>query len=161
VAEFRDLLAKYQYVEFLGNLAFALLSVIAIYLAMSRAAFSIVDGRLTIGDLAIYGSAAAQLRGLVESSIALVARLRWDILHIGNVRAFLALPPEGPRRAATQRMPLRGGIAFRQVTFTYPGSAQPTRPCGLVAVAARAPACSKVRRHQIGHGFTPRPIPLP
>lgn len=126
MAEFRDLLAKYQYFEFLGNLAFALLSVIAIYLAMSRAAFSIVDGRLTIGDLAIYGSAAAQLRGLVESSIALIANLRWDILHIGNVRAFLALPPDGRRRAATQRMPLRGGIAFREVTFTYPGAVKPT-----------------------------------
>ncbi|MBF8300775.1 MAG: transporter ATP-binding protein, partial [Acidobacteria bacterium] len=126
MAEFRDLLAKYQRFEFLGNLLFALCSVVAIYLAMSRAAFSIVDGRLTIGDLAIYGSAAAQLRGLVESSIALVASLRWDILHIGNVRAFLALPPGGPRGAATRRMRLRGGIAFRQVTFTYPGAVTPT-----------------------------------
>jgi ATP-binding cassette, subfamily B, bacterial len=124
--EFRDLRAKYQRFEFLGNLAFALFSVVAIYVAMSRAAFSIVGGRLTIGDLAIYGSAAAQLRALVESSITVVAALRWDVLHIGNIRSFLALPVEGPRRAGALRTPLAGGIELRNVTFTYPGAAKPT-----------------------------------
>ncbi len=101
--EFRELRANYQRFEFLGNLVFALFSVVAVYLAMSRAAFSIVDGRLTIGDLAIYASAAAQLRALVENSIALIVSLRWEILHIGNLRVFLALPPEATaacRRAA-------------------------------------------------------------
>jgi len=126
MAEFRDLRALYHRHEFLGNLAFALFSVVAIYLAMTRAAFSIVDGRLTIGDLAIYGSAAAQLRGLVEASIALLGSLRWDMLHIGNVRAFLALPPEGERQAARVPAALSGGIVFRDVTFTYPGADQPT-----------------------------------
>jgi ATP-binding cassette subfamily B protein len=69
MAAFRDLRAQYQRFEFFGNLIFALFSVIAIYIAMSRAAFSIVHGQLTIGDLAIYGSAAAQLRALVEGSV--------------------------------------------------------------------------------------------
>ncbi|MGH8315300.1 MAG: ABC transporter ATP-binding protein, partial [Steroidobacterales bacterium] len=124
--EFRELLANYQRFEFLGNLVFALFSVVAVYLAMSRAAFSIVDGRLTIGDLAIYASAAAQLRALVESSIALIVSLRWELLHIGNLRKFLALPSEEPRRAAARRTSLTGGIAFRNVTFTYPGAAKPT-----------------------------------
>jgi ATP-binding cassette subfamily B protein len=124
--EFRDLRAKYQRFEFLGNLVFALFSVVAVYLAMSRAAFSIVDGRLTIGDLAIYGSAAAQLRALVEGSIALIVSLRWEILHIGNLRVFLALPPEELRPVAVRRPSLSGGIAFRNVTFTYPGAAEPT-----------------------------------
>lgn len=125
MAEFRDLRAKYQRFEFLGNLAFALLSVVAIYLAMSRAAFSIVGGRLTIGDLAIYGSAAAQLRALVEASITLVAALRWEVLHIGNIRGFLALPAEQPPRTGALRTPLSGGIELSNVTFTYPGAAKP------------------------------------
>jgi len=124
--EFRDLRTRYQRFEFLGNLVFALFSVVAVYLAMSRAAFSIVDGRLTIGDLAIYGSAAAQLRALVQTSIALIASLRWEILHIGNLRAFLALPPEQARPAAARRASLSGGIEFRGVTFTYPGASKPT-----------------------------------
>ena len=126
MAEFRDLRALYHRHEFLGNLVFALFSVVAIYLAMTRAAFSIVDGRLTIGDLAIYGSAAAQLRALVEASIALIGSLRWDMLHVGNVRAFLELPPEGERQAARGQAALSGGIVFRDVTFTYPGADRPT-----------------------------------
>ncbi len=81
---------------------------------------------MTIGDLAIYGSGATQLRGLVEGSVALIAGLRWDILHIGNLRAFLALPREAPGDAAARRIPLSGGIEFRDVAFTYPGAAAPT-----------------------------------
>ena len=126
MAEFRALRAKYQRFDFLGNLVFALFSVVAIYLAMSRAAFAIVDGRLTIGDLAIYGSAAAQLRALVEGGIALIASLRWEILHVGNVRAYLALPAEAPASGGRLRTPISGAVAFRDVTFTYPGAATPT-----------------------------------
>jgi len=122
----RGLRARYQRFEFLGNLIFALLSVVAIYIAMGRAAFSIVAGKLTIGDLAIYGSGAAQLRGLVEGSVAQIAGLRWDILHIGNLRTFLSLPRVTPGHATAQRVPLSGGIEFRNVTFTYPGSNTPT-----------------------------------
>ncbi len=126
MAEFRDLRARYQRFEFLGNLAFALLSVVAVYLAMTRAAFAIVDGRLTIGDLAIYGSAAAQLRSLLERSIGLVVRLRWDLLHVGNVRAFLALAPRAPCRVGTLTTPLAGGVALRDVSFTYAAATRPT-----------------------------------
>ncbi len=126
IAEFRDLRARYQRFEFLGNLAFALLSVVAVYLAMTRAAFAIVDGRLTIGDLAIYASAAAQLRSLVEGSIALVVRLRWDLLHVGNLRAFLALAPQAPCRVGASTTPLAGGFALRDVSFTYPAATRPT-----------------------------------
>ena len=126
MAEFRDLRARYQRFEFLGNLAFALLSVVAVYLAMTRAAFAIVDGRLTIGDLAIYGSAAAQLRSLLERSIGLVVRLRWDLLHVGNVRAFLALAPRAPCRVGALTTPLAGGVALRDVSFTYAAATRPT-----------------------------------
>lgn len=125
MAEFRDLRARYLRFEFVGNLSFALLSVVAVYLAMTRATFAIVHGRLTIGDLAIYGSAAAQLRSLVEGSIALFVALRWDLLHVGNLRAFLALEPREPSGTGTSTAPLAGGIALRDVSFTYPGAARP------------------------------------
>ena len=125
MAEFRDLRARYQRFEFLGNLAFALLSVVAVYLAMTRAAFAIVDGRLTIGDLAIYGSAAAQLRSLVEGSIGLVVRLRWDLLHVGNLRAFLALAPR--RRAGSAHRPRRSPAASRCATSASPIPRPPGR----------------------------------
>jgi len=126
LAEFRDLRAKYLRTEFGGNVLFALFSVVAVYLAMGRAAFAIVDGRLTIGDLAIYGSAAAQLRSLVDAGAYLIAKLRWDVLHVGSLRAFLALAPEPQRSGRALSTPLAGGVAFRDVTFTYPGATKPT-----------------------------------
>jgi len=126
MAEFRALKARYDRYDFVGNLVFVLLSVVAVYLALTRAAFSIVDGRLTIGDLAIYAAAAAQLRTVVEGGIGLLAGLRWEVFHVGNLRAFLALPPASPRAAGTLRTPLAGGIAFRDVGFTYPQAVAPT-----------------------------------
>jgi ATP-binding cassette, subfamily B, bacterial len=126
LAEFCNLLRSYQRAAFLGNLTFALLSVVAVYIAMGRAAFSIIDGRHTIGDLAIYGSAATQLRSLVESSIAVVARLRLQLLHVGNVLDFLEQEPEPARRATSRRVALVGRIEFRDVTFAYPGATKAT-----------------------------------
>lgn len=125
MGEFRALKARYDGYEFAGNLVFALLSVVAVYLALARAAFSIVDGRLTIGDLAIYAAAAAQLRAVVEGGIALVAGLRWEVLHVGNLRAFLALADLPTRAVGTSRAPLSGGLSFRDVGFAYPGATTP------------------------------------
>jgi ATP-binding cassette subfamily B protein len=126
MAEFRTLRRKYLRADFFGNLTFALLSVVAIYLAMSRAVFSILGGRLTIGDLAIYGSAASQMRALVESAIAVAAGLRWNFMHVGNIRAFLAAPADTPPARGVLRPVLKGSIEFRNVTFTYPGAANPS-----------------------------------
>jgi ATP-binding cassette subfamily B protein len=126
MAEFRDLKARYDRVDFAGNLVFALLSVVAVYLALALASFSIVDGRATIGDLAIYAAAAAQLRAIVEGGIGLLAALRWEVFHVGNLRAFLAMPAEPARPPGTQRAPITGGIAFLDVAFTYASASAPT-----------------------------------
>lgn len=126
MAEFRTLRARYDRYDFAGNLVFALLSVVAVYLALARASFSIVDGRLTIGDLAIYAAAAAQLRTIVEGGIGLLAGLRWEVFHVGNLRSFLAAPSEAARPVGSRRTPLAGGVAFHDVGFTYPNAAAPT-----------------------------------
>ena len=123
--EFRALKARYDGYAFAGNLVFALLSVVAVYLALARAAFSIVDGRLTIGDLAIYAAAAAQLRTVVEGGIELIAGLRWEVLHVGSLRAFFALTDLPARTGGTSRAPLTGGLSFRDVAFAYPGAPAP------------------------------------
>jgi ATP-binding cassette subfamily B protein len=125
MAEFRDLRTRYHRVDLLGSVAFALCSVVAIYVAMTHAALSIVEGRLTIGDLAIYAGAAGQLRMLLDGSISLAGRLRFDLLHAASVRAFLALAPEPPRPDALAT-PLAGGVALRHVSFTYPSATAPT-----------------------------------
>lgn len=124
--EFRELLLEHQRFELIGRLVFAVLSVIAVYIALTKAAFSIVEGQLTIGDLAIFGSAAAQLRFLIEQAVSLSGSLRWKLLGITRIREYVGLSP-GPVRAPGAVVPrLRGEIEFRNVRFTYPGASAPT-----------------------------------
>lgn len=123
--------------ELIGTLVFAVVSVAAVYLAMAHAIEGIVSGRLTIGDLAIFAAAAAQLRGLVEQAVTLAGGLRWESFHVGQLRAFLDLPltEGGPEPVtasdASATLPhgdrlARGRIELIRVTFQYPGSRTPT-----------------------------------
>jgi ATP-binding cassette subfamily B protein len=126
MVEFRDLLLRYDRHEMAGDLVFAALSVVAVYLALTRATNSIVDGNLTIGDLAVFGSAAVQLRTLVEHCIGLLARLRWQVLHVARVREYLAIQPGRDRSGGASAGRSAGRVEFRNVGFTYPGAPAPT-----------------------------------
>ncbi len=128
--EFRRLRLDYQRFEFIGHLLFATFSVVAVYLALAHAVGAIVNGQLTIGDLAIFGSAAAQLRGLVEQSVTLSAGLRWEVLHVIRLREFLAIESDEAPAGGAPVDDLRGHIELRDLGFRYPGAVKPTL-CGL------------------------------
>lgn len=122
---------RHQAYELAGGVLFAVLSVLAVYLAMAHAIGAIVAGRLSIGDLAIFGSAAAQLRAIVDQAATLIGGVRWKILHVGRLRRFLAGPvaerpvlTDGPA-AAPSPAAARGAIELRAVRFSYPGGAAP------------------------------------
>lgn len=122
IAEFRALMLRSQNLEFAGKTLFSVSSIAAVYVAMGLAAFHIVDGNLTIGDLAIFGSAAGQMRSLVEQGAKLVASSRWQLLHVRRIREFLALPVEPPPVADASPTVTSGDIEFRAVSFRYPGA---------------------------------------
>lgn len=139
--EYRTLMLRYQNFEFFGTALFSALTVVATYLAMARAAFAILEGQLTIGDLAIYGSAATQLRSIVESGIGQLAALRWSVLNVANLRSFMTLVPDsdGEASGGSRRTGLQGSLEFRDVSFMYP--------------EARSPALSELS-FSIGRGET-------
>ncbi len=122
MAEFCDLRLNYQWLEFIGNLLFALFSVAAIYLALDHAMESIVDGQRTIGDLAIFVSAAAQLRALIERSVTLTASLRWQLLNVAQLREFFQIEVEKKAIVKGPTADLAGKIEFRNVSFRYPAT---------------------------------------
>ncbi|MEZ5573717.1 MAG: ABC transporter ATP-binding protein [Halioglobus sp.] len=126
MTEFRTLMLRSQNVEFAGKSLFSVLSIGAVYIALGFAAFHIVEGELTIGDLAIFGSAAGQLRSLVEQGVKLIASSRWQLLHVRRVREFLALPTESHAMLHASAPISSGAIEFRDVNFRYPNAAQLT-----------------------------------
>ncbi len=123
--EFRRLRLDYQRFEFVGSIVFALFSVAVVYVAFGHAIGGIVDRRLTVGDLAIFGSAAAQLRSLVESSVVIVANMRWEVLGVERVREYFAIEAGGGLRHDLTPKESVGRVEFRDVTFRYPGAVQP------------------------------------
>lgn len=135
VDEIEGLRHKHQREELIAGTAFAAGSVLAVYLAMGHAIGAIVDGRLSIGDLAIFGSAAAQLRGIVDQTATLIGGVRWKVMHVSLLRRFLAEPPRPRRRLVDAPVPApasaphpaesRGAIELRAVSFRYPGAAEP------------------------------------
>jgi ATP-binding cassette subfamily B protein len=135
--ELRSLRLGYLRDELIGTLIFAVVSVVAVYLAMAHAIEGIVGGRLTIGDLAIFAAAAAQLRSLVEQAVTLAGGLRWESFHVGQLRIFLDLPltegragpvaaSDAARASLDGALPSRGRIELIRVAFQYPGARAPT-----------------------------------
>jgi len=83
-------------------------------------------GRLTLGDLALFYQAFNQGQGLLRSLLGNVGRIYENILFLGNLFDFLEMQPQivdppHPKPAPTT---LREGVRFRQVTFSYPGTAR-------------------------------------
>ena len=122
MARFRVLMTRTQNLEFLGVTLFSLLSVCAVYIALGKAAFTIVQGRLSIGDLAIYGSAAAQMRTLVDQCAQLLGRARLQYMHVQRLRQFMEADYDITSRDSTPLPELTGDIRFDKVSFTYPGA---------------------------------------
>nr|UXE46219.1 lipid A export ATP-binding/permease protein MsbA [uncultured bacterium] len=98
----------------------------AIYLLFARVALKVLKGSSTMGDLAIFGAAAARLRATVEGEINAVANLQEQMLNVSDLRDFLGAEPRIAHAPGAVSLPnCRGEIEFDRVFFTYPGSNEP------------------------------------
>ena len=120
--DFRQLEKKFQWITFSGISIFAVLSIASVYYALTRATFSVIEGELTIGDIAIYGAAATRLRGQLEGLVSLVSSFRWETLHIRNLRTYFDVNPELIADGTLMPESSQGEIEFRNVSFAYPGT---------------------------------------
>ncbi|MEZ4726598.1 MAG: ABC transporter ATP-binding protein [Caldilineaceae bacterium] len=75
------------------NISFAFAGVVGLYALFGRIAGRIFAGVLTVGDVALYTSSAMQLQSTVQSLLQTVAGLREQLLHLDDLRAFLAVQP--------------------------------------------------------------------
>lgn len=115
---------------------------IALYIALEA-----VAGRLTIGDLALYTSAATAVQSSVQGLFSGFSGMYENNLYLDTLYQFLATTPTitAPEKPRPLPEPVRGHVRFDGVSFSYPGSDERAldsvsfeiRPGETVAVVGR------------------------
>ncbi|MEU3916954.1 ABC transporter ATP-binding protein [Streptomyces sp. NPDC029004] len=132
LGRYRDLIGRFYRVDrsvarrqSSANALLGLLSVAASSAAVLFAISSTIDSG-SIGQLAGYMAAVTVVQGSAQTLFSGFGELYEHNLFLGNLFSFLDIPE---REAASGNRPfpdrLARGIEFRDVTFTYPGSADP------------------------------------
>jgi ATP-binding cassette subfamily B protein len=107
----------------LGSL-WGLLTTLAGSITYLYVALQAVAGRLTIGDLTLYTSAASSVQSSIQGLLGGFSSMYEHNLYLSNLYELLATPtgvqaPEHPRPLPR---PVRGEVIFENVSFSYPGS---------------------------------------
>ena len=95
--------------------------------AIAWIGWRVLEGRGTLGDLALFYQAFNNGQGLMRSLLGSVGQIYANSLFLGDLFGFLGLAPlvvdRRPERAGT--VVVAREIRFREVTFRYPGSEKP------------------------------------
>lgn len=88
----------------------------------------IASGDRSLGDLALYGTAALILQDRLAQLADTTGRIPAYMQHLPSFGRIVEAGPDLPEPAEPSPVsrPLRDGVAFDDVTFTYPGAAKPT-----------------------------------
>jgi ATP-binding cassette subfamily B protein len=99
----------------------------AIFGAYALIAYDTVMGLLTLGTLVLYYQAFQRGQGFLQDFLGSLASLYENNLFISNLYEFLDLSPrlKEPAHPQSVTRPLRAGISFKDVEFTYPGGSRP------------------------------------
>jgi ATP-binding cassette subfamily B protein len=108
----------------LARLGAAFFGILLFAVAMVWMVWQALQGRVTLGDLALFQQAVYRGQSLMHNLLENVGRIYTNTLFLGNLFEFLGLqsqivdPPEPVSVPAT----LQDGIRFHHVNFRYPGS---------------------------------------
>jgi ATP-binding cassette subfamily B protein len=91
-----------------------------------------VHGRLTVGEVVLYGTAVTAVQTSVQAMFRSVVSIYEDNLYLDLLRTLLAVPvgrsagaAVAPGADAAQPLAVRGELRFEHVSFTYPGRDTP------------------------------------
>ena len=113
------------------NIVLNILSMGGVAVIWAYAVYEAVMDKITLGDLTLVFQSAQQSRTLLTSLISSAAQVHQSALFASRFFEFLDLDPqsvtgalEEPRSATPPKLPgpLRQGIEFQNVSFSYPGS---------------------------------------
>lgn len=108
----------------LAKLAASLVALVVVGATMVWMCWRVLQGLISLGDLALFYQAFNQGQSLMRSLLASVSEIHSNSLFLGNLFDFLQLQPQIVEPADPVPTPtrLKQGISFQQVSFRYPGS---------------------------------------
>ncbi|WP_188267912.1 MULTISPECIES: ABC transporter ATP-binding protein [unclassified Streptomyces] len=106
-----------------GN-AWSLLTTVAGSLTYLYVAVQAVRGRLSLGDLILYTSAATAVTAAVQGMFGGASGMYEHHLYLRKLYELLAVPTASPGGLALTG-PVRGHVVLEHVTFRYPGADRP------------------------------------
>src|SRR5438309_5065629 len=103
----------------LGNLSTIVTSLTYLYVALQA-----IVGRLTLGDLTLYTTAASQVQGSIQGILGGFSGMYEHNLYLNNLFELMETKTSMPVAAAPLKVPepMHGEIRFEHVTFAYPGA---------------------------------------
>jgi ATP-binding cassette subfamily B protein len=105
--------------------ALGLVSNAAFYLAYAWIAVSAIQGAISLGQMTMYLMVFKQGQSAVSAMLSAIGGMYEDNLYLSNLYDYLE-HPRATASGARQNGPRPElGIALENVTFTYPGAAQP------------------------------------
>ncbi len=102
-----------------------LLGTLAFYGAYAWIAVATVRRDITLGDMTMYLMVFKQGQTAVSAILTAISGMYEDNLYLSNLYEYLEQPAEAHRGTLTTGAEPGAGVRFEQVSFTYPGSAEP------------------------------------
>jgi ATP-binding cassette subfamily B protein len=115
----RQVVRRYLVGFLWGNLSTIATSITYLYVALQA-----IVGRLTLGDLTLYTTAAQSVQNSIQGILSGFSGMYEHNLYLNNLFELMATETTLPAPAEPLPVPtpLRGEIRFDQVTFAYPGA---------------------------------------
>ena len=117
--EFRDRNRELDLRAFWSDTAFSVFSVLVVYLIFLRVIFQIIEGQLTIGDVALYAGVTARVRPVLQSVISNISKVRTITFHISDLRTYLNAQSAIRDTGDFQPENTFGELELRNVSFAY------------------------------------------
>jgi ATP-binding cassette subfamily B protein len=105
-----------------GSLSTVVTSGTYLYVALGA-----IAGRLTLGDLTFFSQAVGGVQSSLSGLLSGLSDMYENSLYLTNLYSFLDYTPliRNAPNARKLELPLKEGLEFRSVTFTYPGKTEP------------------------------------
>ena len=110
--------------RYMTGFAWGNLSTIATSLTYLYVALQAIAGRLTLGDLTFYTTAAQSVQSSIQGVLGGFSSMYEHNLYLNNLFELMAVDSTMPvpARPVAVPSPMRGEITFDHVTFAYPGA---------------------------------------